>query len=216
MKTVAFIPARGGSKSIKDKNIMPIGGKPLIYWTISACVNSKNIEKIFVSTDNDKIKQTVEGFGFKNVEVISRTPETASDTATSESALIEFCQNYEFKKVVFLQATSPLTKAEDIDGALEKLKNENADSLVSVVHNYQFLWGVNGKPLNYDPQKRPRRQDWDGYYIENGAFYISSRDAVLKSNCRISGKTTFWEMSPKTIYEIDEPSDWKIIEKFLG
>lgn len=215
MNTIAFIPARGGSKSIKDKNIMPIGGKPLIYWTILACVNAKTIERVFISTDSEKIKKTVEDFGFKKVEVVSRTEETATDKATSESALIEFCKNHEFKNVVFLQATSPLTTSKDLDGAIEKFNTEKADSLLSVVKNYQFLWDKNGKPLNYDPQNRPRRQDWDGYYIENGAFYIGSRKNILNSACRISGKTTFWEMSQKTVFEIDEPEDWHIIEKFL-
>lgn len=215
METVAFIPARGGSKSIKEKNILPLNGKPLIYWTILACVNSTEIKKVFVSTDSNTIKKTVEGFGFDKVEVISRSAETATDVATSESALIEFCINYEFDTVVFLQATSPLTKSNDLEGAIKKLKNEKADSLLSVVRNYQFLWDVNGTPLNYDPQKRPRRQDWDGYYIENGAFYISSRKNILKSNCRVSGKISFWEMNSKTIFEVDEPQDWQIIEKIL-
>lgn len=215
MKTVAFIPARGGSKSIKNKNIMILGGKPLIYWTILACAKSKVIEEIFVSTDSEEIKQTVNGFGFKNVKVISRSAETASDTATSESALIEFCQNHEFDRVIFLQATSPLTKSSDIDGAIAKLDSDGADSLISAVHNYQFLWDTKGKPINYDPKNRPRRQDWGGYYIENGAFYISSRDNILKSNCRVSGTVSFWEMSSKTIFEVDEPDDWKIIEKFI-
>lgn len=215
MTLVAFIPARGGSKSIKNKNVMPLCGKPLIYWTILACINSKSVEKIFVSTDSNEIKKTVKNFGFKNVEVISRSPETASDIATSESALIEFCQNYTFNKVIFLQATSPLTKAQDIDGAYKKLDEEGADSLISAVHNYQFLWDINGTPINYNPQKRPRRQDWNGYYIENGAFYISSRKNILKSKCRISGKISFWEMDAKTIFEVDEPQDWKIIEELL-
>ena len=215
MKTVAFIPARGGSKGIKDKNIMPIGGKPLIYWTASACEKSETIEKVFISTDSDKIKNVIDGFGFKKVEVISRSAETASDTATSESALIEFCKNHEFEKVVFLQATSPLTTSGDIDGAVKKLESESADSLVSVIHNYQFLWGKDGKPNNYDPQNRPRRQDWDGYYIENGAFYISSRIAILDSNCRVSGKITYWEMPQKSFFELDEPEDIDIIAHLL-
>ena len=215
MNTVAFIPARGGSKGIKDKNIMPRGGKPLIYWTALACENAKSIEKVFISTDSDKIKNVINGFGFKKVEVISRGAETASDTATSESALIEFCKNYEFKKAVFLQATSPLTTSGDIDGAVKKLEAENADSLVSVIHNYQFLWDKDGKPINYDPQNRPRRQDWDGYYIENGAFYISSRNAILNSNCRVSGKITYWEMPQKSFFELDELEDIHIIEHLL-
>lgn len=211
----AFIPARGGSKNIKNKNIIPLAGKPLIYWTILACTGVKSIEKIFVSTDSDKIKKTVEAFGFKNVEVITRTPETATDTATSESVLLEFCKNHNFDKVIFLQVTSPFTVSKDLEGALKKLKKEGADSLISAVRNYQFLWEENGKPINYNPQKRPRRQDWNGYMIENGAFYISSRKAILKSKCRISGKIAFWEMDSKSFFEIDAPEDLKIIEKLI-
>lgn len=215
MNTIAFIPVRGGSKSIKDKNIMPIGGKPLVYWTILACENSNSIKKTYVSTDSEEIKNVVEGFGFKKVEVVNRSEKTASDEASSESALFEFCQNFEFESLVFLQATSPLTKAQDIDGAVNKLNTEGADSLISTVRRHQFLWNTDGHPMNYDPQMRPRRQDWDGYFVENGAFYISSRQCILNSGCRISGKIAFWEMDQKSLYEIDEPLDWKIIESFL-
>lgn len=215
MTAVAFIPVRGGSKSIKNKNIMPIAGKPLVYWTILAAVEAKSVDKVFVSTDCDEIKKVVESLNFEKVQVISRGAETASDTASSESALLEFCENHDFDKVVFLQATSPLTKSEDIDGAFNKMNTEKADSLISAVRRYQFLWDSAGKPMNYDPQNRPRRQDWDGYYIENGAFYISSREAILNSKCRISGKMAFFEMDQKTLFEVDEPSDWEIIEKFL-
>jgi len=215
MKTVALIPVRGGSKSIKNKNIMPLCGKPLIYWTVLAAVESESVEKVFVSTDSEKIRQVVDGFGFDKVQVISRSPETAIDTATSESALIEFCENYQFEKIIFLQATSPLTKAVDVDNALQQMEKEHADSLLSAVRRYQFLWDLSGVPINYDPQNRPRRQDWDGYFIENGAFYISSRENILKSRCRISGKISYFEMDQKTLYEVDEPADWEVIEKFL-
>ena len=216
MKNVAFIPARGGSKGIKEKNIMPVFNKPLIYWTAKACENAGCIEKIYISTDSEKIKQTVNDFGFSKIEVISRSPETATDTATSESALIEFCKNYIFDNVIFLQATSPLTDSKDIDSAFDKFLSQNADSMLSVVKNYQFLWDTKGAPLNYNPQNRPRRQDWDGYYIENGAFYLSKRENILKSNCRISGKISYYEMPSNTLFEIDEPADKEIIEKLLS
>lgn len=212
---VAFIPVRGGSKSIKNKNIMLIAGKPLVYWTVLACVKSKFVEKVFVSTDSEEIKNVVDGFGFENVEVIERSEKTASDEASSESALVEFCEKYNFEKVIFLQATSPLTKAEDIDGAIEKMSDKGSDSLVSVVRRYQFLWNIDGKPMNYDPQNRPRRQEWEGYFVENGAFYISSRKNILDSKCRVSGEISFWEMSQETLFEVDESQDWQIIEKFI-
>lgn len=214
MYNVAFIPVRAGSKSIKNKNITLINNKPLVYWTVSAANNS-NLDKVFVSTDSIEIKTLVESFGFSKVEVIERSKESSSDKATSESALIEFANKYEFDNVVFLQATSPLTQTYDINGALEKFLNSDKKSLISAIKRHQFLWDTKGTPMNYDPNNRPRRQEWDGYYIENGAFYISSRKEILKTGCRITTPVDFWEMSVQNIFEIDEPTDIDIVEKLF-
>lgn len=214
MYNVAFIPVRAGSKSIKNKNITLVNNKPLVYWTVSAANNS-NLDKVFVSTDSIEIKTLVESFGFNKVEVIERSKESSSDKATSESALIEFAQNYEFDNVVFMQATSPLTQTSDINGALKKFLNSDKKSLISAIKRHQFLWDTKGTPMNYDPNNRPRRQEWDGYYIENGAFYISSRKEILKTGCRITTPVDFWEMYVQNIFEIDEPTDIDIVEKLF-
>ena len=214
MYNVAFIPVRAGSKSIKNKNITLVNNKPLIYWTVSVANNS-NLDKVFVSTDSDEIKSVVESFGLEKVEVIGRSKESSSDNATSETALIEFAQNYEFDNVVFMQATSPLTQTSYINGALKKFLNSDKKSLISTIKRHQFLWDTKGTPMNYDPNKRPRRQEWDGYYIENGAFYISSRKEIMKTGCRITTPVDFWEMSEQNIFEIDEPKDIEIIEKLF-
>lgn len=214
MYNVAFIPVRAGSKSIKNKNITLVNNKPLVYWTVSAANNS-NLDKVFVSTDSIEIKTLVESFGFSKVEVIERSKESSSDKATSESALIEFANKYEFDNVVFLQATSPLTQTYDVNGALEKFLNSDKKSLISAIKRHQFLWDTKGTPMNYDPNNRPRRQEWDGYYIENGAFYISSRKEILKTGCRITTPVDFWEMSVQNIFEIDEPTDIDIVEKLF-
>lgn len=214
MYNVAFIPVRAGSKSIKSKNITLVNNKPLIYWTVSVA-NASNLDKVFVSTDSDEIKSVVDSFGLEKVEVIGRSKESSSDNATSETALIEFAQNYEFDNVVFIQATSPLTQTSDINGALKKFLNSDKKSLISAIKRHQFLWDTKGTPMNYDPNKRPRRQEWDGYYIENGAFYISSRKEILKTGCRITTPVDFWEMSVQNIFEIDEPTDIDIVEKLF-
>ena len=213
MKTVAFIPLRGGSKSIPLKNIKPLWGKPLCFWVISQACKCDFIEKVFVSTDNEEIKKCVEGFNFEKVKVISRSAETATDNATSESALLEFCQNYDFEYVYFIQATSPFLKAENLNKANEIFNKHKPNSMLSVVRKKQFLWNIDGTPMNYDPQKRPRRQDWQGYFVENGAFYFSSKNAILQSQCRISGKIIPVETDEKSLFEIDEPSDFELIEK---
>lgn len=215
----AFIPVRGGSKSIPLKNIKEINGRPLVYWTIKAASESQSIDKIFVSTDSDLIKETVNGFKFDKVSVISRSIESACDTASTEFAMLEFAEKYEFDNIILIQATSPLLKAEDIDGGFKLFENPDCDSVLSVVRQYRFIWknSENGiaAPINYDVFKRPRRQDFDGYIMENGAFYITSRSALLTSKNRISGRIMAYEMPENTAYEIDEPSDWIVIEQLM-
>lgn len=218
-KNVAFIPARGGSKSIPLKNIKNIAGKPLIRWVIDAAVNSEIIDKVYVSTDSDKIRKLVENFKIDNVEIISRSAESATDTASTESVMLEFANRFEFENIILLQATSPLTSAEDVENAFALFSNNKADGLLSVVRQKRFIWKEGNSntvaPYNYDYLKRPRRQDFDGYLVENGAIYITSKKNLLKSFSRISGKIIPYEMSEDTYYELDEPSDWNIVENLL-
>ena len=90
------------------------------------------------------------------------------------------------------------------------------NSLISVVRNHQFIWSVDGIPSNYDPNNRPRRQDWDGYYIENGAFYISTRENILKSSCRITPPVGVWEMPRISLTEIDTGEDMRLAEALIN
>ena len=216
---VAFIPVRGGSKSIPLKNIKDMNGKPLVYWTVKAACESKNIDKVFVSTDSDIIKSTVEAFGFDKVCIIGRSAETASDTASTESAMLEFAQNYEFDNIVLIQATSPLLRAADIDGGFDMFFSDDCDSVLSVVRQYRFIWNndENGiaSPVNYDVYNRPRRQDFNGFLMENGAFYITERNMLIRTGNRVSGRIKAYEMSEETAFEIDEPTDWIIIEQLM-
>lgn len=218
---IAFIPVRGGSKSIPLKNIKEINGKPLVYWTIKAANEAKCTDKIIVATDSDKIKNTVLEFGFNKVEVYDRDPANAQDTSSTESVMLEYINkaglNYE-DKFVLIQATSPLLKAEHIDGMYEKLISSGADSIFSGVREKQFHWietpdGI--KPVNYNPQNRPRRQDFNGLIVENGACYINSVGNIIRDNCRLSGKIEMFELPPETGYEIDEKHDWIVAESLL-
>lgn len=223
---VAFIPVRGGSKSIPLKNIKPICGKPLVYWTVKAACGCKYIDKVFIATDSDKIKETVEGFKsgieselFKKAVVINRSAESASDTASTEFAMLEFANRYEFDNIVLIQATSPLLVSADLNRGFEAFISDGTDSVLSVVRQKRFHWqnDKNGfaYPTNYDVFNRPRRQEFDGYLVENGAFYISSKADLLKSKNRVSGNIKAVEMNEDTFFEIDEPSDWVIIEALM-
>lgn len=219
MRTVAFIPVRGGSKSIPLKNIKLIAGKPLVCWTIEAAIACDDIDKVYVATDSEEIKKTVNSFMYKKVEVIGRSKHTATDTASTETAMLDFAGKYEFDNIVLIQATSPLLKQEDLAEGYKLYCKENVDSVVAAVRQKRFLWEVDengwGHSVNYDVFHRPRRQEFSGYLVENGAFYITSKKALLESQNRISGNVCVYEMSEETYFEIDEPSDWLIIEMQL-
>lgn len=222
----AFIPVRGGSKSIPLKNIRLICGKPLVYWTVKAACACKYIDKVYIATDSEKIKETVVGFTqgaertlFSKAEVIGRSEESAADTASTESAMLEFADKYYFDNIVLIQATSPLLDSSDLNRGFEVFGQEGTDSVLSVVRQKRFLWGNTADryahSLNYDIFQRPRRQDFEGYLVENGAFYITSRESLLQSQNRISGNIKTIEMCEDTFFEIDEPSDWNIVEELM-
>jgi len=214
-KTIAFIPVRGGSKSIPLKNIKLFNNKPLVYWVLLAANNSDYIDEVIVSTDSDEIRNVVEQFNFSKTLVVKRKSSLAGDKSSTESVMVDYAINNQFDDIVLLQATSPLTTSDNINEALKIYFESSANSLISVVKTHRFLWKFKSEviePTNYDYTKRPRRQDWDGQLVENGAIYITSRGLLVESRSRISGEITSYVMPQYTYYEIDEPSDWAILE----
>jgi CMP-N-acetylneuraminic acid synthetase len=215
---VAFIAARCGSKSIKFKNIKAFCGKPLIYWNLLALENSKNIDQIYVATDCKKIAMVVNQFQFSKVKVFRRNKDNASDEASTESVMLEFLMKKNFNDddiFTLVQITSPLSQAHDFDNAIEQFKRENVDSLLSCVREKKFIWKDDCQPFNYDFKNRPRRQDFNGVLIENGAFYISTIGGIKKSNNRLSGTISIYEMAEYNNIEIDEENDWNIAENLM-
>jgi len=215
---IAFIPARCGSKSIQFKNIKDFCGQPLIYWSLLALESSAKIDKIFVATDCIEIKKIVQEFEFSKVSVFDRNNLNASDIASSESVIMEFLSEYEFSNddlFLLVQATSPLTKTSDFNDAIDKLKNENADSLITCVRSKRFFWNDDNLPINYDPSNRPRRQDFKGTLMENGAFYISNVGNIIKHKNRVSGRVSIFEMNEYQGIELDEENDWLNAENLM-
>ncbi|MBS6286762.1 MAG: acylneuraminate cytidylyltransferase, partial [Campylobacter concisus] len=180
--------------------------------------NSINIDRIFVATDCDKIKEIVNNFNFTKVEVYDRDPKNAEDTSSTESVMLEFIYKNNFREddLFFLvQATSPLTQTEDFDEALKLFKKNKADSLLTCVRTKRFFWDGDANPINYDFKNRPRRQDFYGLFMENGAFYINSIGNIKRYKNRLSGKVSIYEMKEFTAIEIDEEDDWTIAEKMM-
>ncbi len=216
---IAFIPARCGSESIPFKNIKIICGKPLIYWSLLALNKSKTIDQIYVATDCDEIKDTVIDFNFDNVQIFDRSNTNAINTASTESVMLEFLENKKFSDddlFVLVQVTNPFTSSHDFDNAINTIKSSNKlDSILSCVETTRFFWTKNGKPINYDYNSRPRRQDFEGMLMENGAFYINSVANIKKYKNRLSGNIHPYLMPEYSAIEADEEDDWLIIEKLM-
>lgn len=218
MKTIAFIPVRGGSKSIPLKNIKPFCGKPLVCWNIEALEGCDLIDEIIVATDSDKIEETVLAQSYKKTKIYRRSAENACDTASTESVMLEYI-NYAHlpQEDIFMlvQATSPLTETQHFTEALGIYQKGIYDSMLTCVRNYRFFWNEDGTSKNYDYMNRPRRQNFKGELMENGAFYINTVSNILKSGNRLSGKIGIYEMPEYTATEIDEPDDWIILENLM-
>lgn len=217
-KKIAFVPVRGGSKSIPLKNIKDLAGKPLVYWMLKALQDANSVDKIVVATDSEAIKSAVVGFAMDKVGIYDRDPANACDTASTESVMLEYIEKSGLEEddiFILAQATSPLTKSEHIDEAMSLYMNSDKDSLLTCVRSKRFYWNDDGSPLNYDYRKRPRRQEFNGLLMENGAFYINSIRNIKKDQNRLSGTIAIYEMPEDTAIEIDEPNDWLLIENLL-
>ena len=176
------------------------------------------IDEIHVATDCDKIKLVIINFEFSKVKIYDRSAKNAGDTASTESVMLEFIDKNSFNDddLFFLvQATSPLTQTKDFDEALVKMRDEKSDSLLTCTRTKSFIWNDNGTALNYVYQNRPRRQDFDGLLMENGAFYINNIRNIKQNKNRLSGKISIYEMEEYAAVEIDEDDDWHIAEKLM-
>lgn len=217
MKTIAFIPVRGGSKSIPLKNIKDFCGKPLVCWNIEALEACRSVDEIIVATDSDIIEKTVLSRHYTKVHVYRRSEENANDTASTESVMLEYINaaNLTDETFVLVQATSPLTETKHFEEALQMYHTGVYDSILTCVKNFRFFWNADGTSKNYDYRNRPRRQNFDGMYMENGAFYINSVQNIKRDKNRLSGKIGIYEMPEYTGTEIDEPTDWTILESIM-
>ena len=217
-KVIAFIPVRGGSKSIPLKNIKPLCGKPLVCWNIEALEACPAVDEVVVATDSDEIWKAVESRNYKKTHLYRRSAQNACDTASTESVMLEYIECAKLAKdeiFMLVQATSPLTEAVHFTEALQTYKEGKYDSMLTCVRNYRFFWNEDGTSINYDYMNRPRRQDFNGMLMENGAFYINTVTNILKSGNRLSGKIGIYEMPEYTASEIDEPDDWTILENLM-
>lgn len=217
MKVLAIIPARGGSKGILNKNMKLFSGKPLIEWTIKNALDSKFINKVFVSTDNKEIANFAKDLGLEVPFLRDKK------LATDKSYIIETVLNTmtkfpDFESIILLQPTSPLRITKDIDSVIKLGIENNFNSVVSItncMHSPQLFYKLN-KSKTITPllknKKNFNRQEFDENYILNGACYYAKKEFLFEHKKFISEDTVGYLMPQERSIDIDTYFDWQIAE----
>ena len=221
---LAIIPARGGSKGLPRKNILELGGKPLIAWTIEACLDCDFIGKVLVSSDDEEILNIAKGYGSGT---ILRPKELASDSALTvpviEHALSTLGKSLnEFSYVALLQPTSPLRNSRHITEAFRCLMSNEATSVISVAQSVHsplksfilkdgYLEGIVNNEYPF-----MRRQDLPETYQANGAIYIVDINEFKEKKSLLTTKTIPFKMDESSSLDIDTLADFEYVEKILN
>jgi len=213
---LCIIPARGGSRRIPRKNLLRIGGKPLVVHSIEHGLATYGVDRVIVSTDDEEIATVSRKAG---AEVVIRPTAISHDKATSESALLHVLDTVgDPDLVVFLQPTSPIRRRNDIRHAISQLQHERFDSLFSACENNKLLWqsGPKGpRSLNYDYTKRKREQDFHPEFRENGSIYVFKPSILRKFNNRLGGHIGIYVMPEWASFQVDQPWECRLIEWLL-
>lgn len=227
-KFLIIIPARGGSKGIKNKNIVAVCKRPLLSYTIRPALKLKKeglVDEVVVSTDSKKIAEIAKGLGA--AAPFLRPKGISGDKAKSIDFVLHAInyfsgENISFDAVIVLQPTSPLRRYEDVKNAIKIYLQRKNDSLISVYREEKikdlYIYYKEGDlavPLQVSHNKGVRRQDQKNIYIRNGAIYISAVSYIKKSHKIISDRPLLYEMPKDSSLNIDSPEDLEMLRKIL-
>jgi len=226
MRNIAIIPARSGSKGLKDKNIKCLAGKPLVAYSIKAAIDSNVFDRVMVSTDSERYAEIAREYG---AEVpFLRSEKTSSDTASSWDAVAEVIENYEaigefFDTFMLLQPTSPLRTAADIQNAYRTMEEKDANSVISLCEVDHSPMQCNTLPDSMSLEgfikaesKGKRRQDMPTFYRFNGAIYLSKIGFFNKNHDIYRCGSFAYLMDKRRSIDIDDDMDFQIAEVILG
>ena len=226
---IIIIPARAGSKGIKNKNLSKFCGKPLIYWTIKQALMTKDCKEIYVTSDSKKILKYSKNLG---VKVIKRPAKYSLDNSPSEEAILHAMNHIEedYKTLILLQPTSPLRKKNDVDNALNEYYLKNSESLFSchnATHNFD-IWSKEKKNITplfaessktFYKKRKPRQLIKKDYFQQNGSIYIFSKNLIKKRKNRLGGKINVFVMEEWQSFQLDAKKQLfymqLLFEKFL-
>ncbi|NUS07497.1 MAG: NTP transferase domain-containing protein [Nonomuraea sp.] len=210
MRVLAVVPARGGSAGVPLKNLALVGGVPLVTRAVRACLRAELVDQVVVSTDHERIAETARAAG---ATVVDRPEELSGATASSESAVLHALDalGADPEVVVLVQCTSAFIDPEDLSAAVRKVLDGEADSVVSGLPTHEFLWTAAGAGVNHDPAVRPRRQDREPQFRENGAFYVMRAAGLREHGHRFFGEVAVQPVPPQHAIEVDDPEDLELV-----
>jgi len=228
MSTLAIIPARAGSKRLKNKNILPLQGKPLITYTIEAAISSGVFDNICVTTDSESIIQIAQSMGlnvpFKRPDILSGDNASSMDVILHAIEFYEKNMNMKYDAVCLLQPTSPLRSASDISNAFDFFVTKGANSVISVTpadHPKQYYGQMGpGREMtefvnNLDGLTRS--QDLNEFYRLNGAIYFAKSDVLKQQKSFYLNERCFgFIMAKENSVDIDDLFDFEITEFLLS
>lgn len=206
-----LIPARSGSKRIPNKNLVYLNGKPLIAYVLECGLAVS--EEVYVSTDSKDIAKVALDYGAR---VIERPPSLAGDLTPANDVIKHFLDEVDFKGAfAYVQPTSPLVQPHFLQRGFDKLATGGYESVISVTENTQFFWNSKHEAVNFVRGQRPRTQDMEKWYAENGAFYLTSREAFENDGVLVNGRVGFIIMPQSLSFEVDTADDLHIIKNLL-
>jgi N-acylneuraminate cytidylyltransferase len=219
-KVIAIIPARGGSQSIKRKNLALLQGEPLVVRAIRQARAATSIGAILVNSEDAEIRAVAQRAG---AQVMDRPEEFYHDNSTQEVDRLLRWTILELERagqrhsvVVLLYATAPLRPPGVIDACVRKVTHENFDCALTLYHDHSYLWRAQGDtvaPTNYQPELRgPRQKENWNQLVENKAVYAMTRDLLVNTRCRLGGRIGWVEMSRLHSIDIDSPEDLMMAE----
>ena len=225
VRRIAIIPARSGSKGLKNKNIKTLSGKPLLAYSIGAAIESGAFEKVFVSTDSQEYAEIAEYYGAD--AHFLRSDINSADKSSSWDAVREVIRKFEtegeyFDEIMLLQPTSPLRTAEDILNAVCTMQEKNALAVESLTEmDHSPLW-ANTLPEDgcmdafFNEYSNLPRQQLPKYYRENGAIYLLKRNLINKNDSEIFAEKCYAYVMPRErSIDIDTELDFKIAEVMM-
>ena len=220
MKKLAVITARGGSKRIPRKNILPFLGKPILAYSIEAAIKSGQFDEVMVSTDDEEIAQIAREYGAK--VPFMRSDATSNDFANTEDVLLEVLDEYEkrgesFDLICCIYPTAPFVTADKLNEALNKLLSSDADTLIPVVRfsyppQRALVMKDDYLEFKYPEHMLSRSQDLEPHFHDVGQFYMMKTEGFKKNKAIMRGKILPLEMPELEVQDIDNMTDWQIAE----